>query len=157
MIDRQLLTDTVTDALKGTDLFLVDITVTPTNEITVSVDSKGTGVDIDRCLALTRRIEEVFDRDVEDYELEVGSAGITAPFKVKAQYDKNIGNPVEVVTRDGKKLHGTLIAVADDFSDCTVSVTKKIKEEGQKRPKNVDVPEIIPIANIKSIAYELKF
>ena len=156
MIDKELLIKTVNEALAGTDLFLVDTKVTPNNEITVTVDSP-TGVDIEQCLALNRRIEEVFDRDVEDYELEVGSAGLTAPFKVKAQYDKNIGNDVEVLTRDGRKLHGVLTAVADDFSECTVTVSKKVKEEGQKRPKVVEVPEVLPIANIKTITYEIKF
>lgn len=156
MIDKAKLTQVVEDAIKGTDLFLVDIKITPTNEITVTVDSTK-GVDIEQCLALTRTIEENFDRDVEDYELEVGSAGLTSPFKVKGQYDKNIGNPVEVVTRDGRKLHATLKAVADDFSSCTLSVTKKVKEEGQKRPKNVEVDEVLPIGDIKSIVYEIKF
>lgn len=156
MIDKQLLTETVTKALEGTNLFLVDIKVTPTNEITVTVDS-AEGVDIEQCLAITRAVEAAFDRDVEDYELEVGSAGLTSPFKVKGQYDKNIGNPVEVVTRDGRKLHGTLASVADDFSSCTVTVAKKIKEEGSKRPKTVEVPEVLPIDAIKSIVYEIKF
>ena len=158
MIDKVLLTQTVNDWLADKDLFLVDIKTTPNNEITVTIDSKGsTGVDIDQCLSLTRRIEEVFDRDVEDYELEVGSAGLTAPFKVKEQYDKNINNPVEVLTRDGRKLHGVLTAVAPDFSNCTVTITKKVKEEGQKRPVMVEVPEIFPIDMIKSIIYEIKF
>lgn len=156
MIDKAKLTQVVEDAIKGTDLFLVDIKITPTNEITVTVDSTK-DVDIEQCLALTRTIEENFDRDVEDYELEVGSAGLTSPFKVKGQYDKNIGNPVEVITRDGRKLHATLKAVADDFSSCTLSVTKKVKEEGQKRPKNVEVDEVLPIGDIKSIVYEIKF
>lgn len=156
MIDKNLLTRTVEDAIKDTGLFLVEIKVTPDNEITVTVDSNE-GVDIEQCLAVTRRVEEVFDRDVEDYELEVGSAGLTAPFKVKAQYDKNVGNPVEVLTRDGRKIHGTLKAVADDFSNCTVSYTKKEKVEGQKRPVAVETDEILPIDNIKSIVYEIKF
>lgn len=157
MIDKDLLTKTVEDAIADSDLFLVGIKVTPSNEITVTVDSNGPGVDIDECLAITRRIEEIFDRDVEDYELEVGSAGLTAPFTVKAQYDKNIGNPVEVLTRDGRKLHGTLTEVADDFSSCTVCVAKKVKEEGWKRPKTIEVPEQLPIADIKSIVYDLQF
>lgn len=156
MIDKQLLTQTVENAIKDTDLFLVDIKVTPSNEITVTVDSSK-GVDIEQCLEVTRRIEEVFDRDVEDYELEVGSAGLTSPFKVKGQYDKNIGNPVEVLTKDGRKLHGVLTAVSDDFTDCTVAVEKKVKEEGQKRPKIVQVDEVLPIAEIKKITYEIKF
>lgn len=157
MIDKELLGKTVDEAIADTDLFVVDITVTPANEITVTIDSEGPGVDIDECMAITRRIEEVFDRDVEDYELEVGSAGITSPLKVKAQYDKNIGNPVEVLTRDGRKLHGTLTGVADDFSSCTVCVAKKVKEEGWKRPRTVEIPEQLAIADIKSITYELKF
>lgn len=156
MIDKNLLAETVNEALAGTDLFLVDIKVTPNNEITVTVDSVE-GVDIEQCLEITRRIEETFDRDVEDYELEVGSAGLTSPLKVKGQYDKNIGNPVEVVTRDGRKIHGTLSAVADDFSNCTILVSKKIKEEGWKRPKTVETPVVFPIDSIKSIVYEIKF
>ena len=63
MIDKELLTRTVADAIAGTDLFVVDIKVTPANEITVEIDS-ATGVDIDACAAITRRIEDVFDRDV---------------------------------------------------------------------------------------------
>ena len=155
MIDKQLLTQTVTDAIKDTPLFLVDITVSRDNDIVVTVDSPE-GVDIEQCLAINRRIEEVFDREVEDYSLEVGSAGLTAPFKVIEQYKMNIGQPVEVLTRDGKKLHGTLKAVSDDFSNCTVAVPTKVKNEGDKRPRLVDVDTVIPIENIKSIACEIK-
>ena len=72
----------------GTDLFVVDIRISPDNVITVEVDSP-TAVDIDECAAITRKIEEKFDRDTEDYELEVGSAGITSDFKIRAQYTKN--------------------------------------------------------------------
>lgn len=73
MIDKDLLTATVNEAIEGTSLFLVDIDVRPGNTIVVEVDSTE-GVDIDQCVAITRKIEERFDRDVEDYELEVGSA-----------------------------------------------------------------------------------
>ena len=121
MIDKDLLRQTVEEAIQGTGLFLVDLTVSPANAIVVEVDS-AKGVDIDSCAALTRAIEARFDRDVEDYELEVGSAGLTAPFKVRAQYEKNIGNEVEVLTRDGRKFSGILTEVADDAF--TVAVTK---------------------------------
>jgi len=157
MIDKDLLIKTVENAIADTDLFVVDITVSPDNEITVTIDSEKSGIDIDECMDITHRIEAVFDRDVEDYELEVGSAGLTSPLKVKAQYVKNIGNPVEVLTRDGRKLHGTLTDVADDFSSCTVCVAKKVKEEGWKRPRNVEIPERLAISDIKSITYDLKF
>lgn len=156
MIDKQLLHKTIDEFMEGSDLFLVDLKVTPNNEITVTVDSTGS-MDIEQCLALTHRIEETFDRDVEDYELEVGSAGITAPFKVKEQYEKNIGNDVVVLTRSGKKLHGVLKSVSDDFESCVVTTFKKVKPEGQKRPVSVEEDIALPISDIKSITYDLKF
>lgn len=154
MIDKKLLTDTITDAIAGTDLFLVDVRVSPDNSIVVEVDSRN-GVDIDECVKLTRAIEARFDRDIDDYELEVGSAGLTAPFKVKEQYEKNIGNRVEALTRDGRKLRGTLTAVDDD--SFTLLVTTKVKEEGKKRPVEVEQPVSLKMADCKSVVYLIEF
>lgn len=154
MIDKELLTATIEKAIEGTDLFIVSVTVTPDNYITVEVDSPGS-VDIDTCAAITRCVCDTFDRDQEDYELEVGSAGLTAPFKVRGQYLKNIGNEVEVLTRDGRKLQGVLSAVGDN--DFTLSLTRKEKQPGQKRPVMVTVDETISMDNAKSVKYLLKF
>lgn len=162
MIDKTLLINTVKEALEGTDMFFVDARVTPSNEITVEIDS-ASGVDIDTCAAITRKIESVFDRDVEDYELEVGSAGLTSPFKVYGQYAKNIGNDVEVLTRDGRKIKGVLAAVApENPSDpCdvsfTVTVQTKVKEPGAKRPVLRDEPVELRAADCKSVKYLIKF
>jgi ribosome maturation factor RimP len=154
MIDKALLEQTVIEAMAGTDLFLVDITVGSDNRIVVEVDS-ATGVDIDICAAINRAIEAKFDRDVEDYELEVGSAGLTSPFKVRAQYEKNLGNEVEVLTRDGRKFSGVLTAVdADTF---TVEVPRKVKPEGAKRPVIEQQPETVAYANAKSVKYIINF
>ena len=120
----------------------------------MELDSE-TGIDIDTCADITRKIESVFDREVEDYELEVGSAGLTSPFKVKGQYLKNIGNEVEVLTADGRKFHGELTAVGDD--DFTVEVEKKVKEPGAKRPKMVKEPTTFNFDETKSVKYLIKF
>ena len=137
MIDKELLAKTVEEALAGTDMFVVDIRVSASNDITVELDSPD-GMDIDTCADITRRIESVFDRDIEDYSLEVGSAGLTAPFKVRGQYVKNIGNDVEILTRDGRKLRGVLTAVGPESETAditfTVEIPVKVKEEGAKRP-----------------------
>lgn len=162
MIDKELLSKTVADAITGTDLYVVDIAVRPGNEIVVELDSP-TGVDIDSCAAITRKIEEVFDRDVEDYELEVGSAGITSDFKVRAQYDKNLGNDVEILTKDGRKLHAVLTAVAEGAPadrtgiSFTIETTAKVKEPGAKRPVTKTVTETLCSDDIKYIRYDLKF
>ena len=76
MIDKDLLIKTVEEALEGSDKYLVAVTVSPADLINVEIDSDS-NVDIDTCARITRQIESVFDRDAEDYELEVGSAGLT--------------------------------------------------------------------------------
>ncbi len=154
MIDKQLLRSTVEEAIAGTDIFIVDITVSPSNSIVVELDSTS-GLDIDTCAAVTRKIEAVFDRDVEDYELEVGSAGLTAPFKVKGQYVKNIGNEIEILTRDGRKFHGKLVEVGDETF--TVEVAKKVKEPGAKRPVLVNEPITLGYDEAKKVNYLIQF
>lgn len=156
MIDKQLVYQIVEKKLEGTDCFPVEVTVSPDNRIVVEIDS-DTSVDIDICAAITRAIEADIDRDVEDYELEVGSSGLTAPFKIKRQYDKNIGNEVEVLTRDGRKLAGTLTAVNPDGSEFTVEVTRKVKEPGEKRPRMVAEPITLAVADCKYVKYSINF
>lgn len=154
MIDKKLLTEVVEAAIEGSSLFLVDIQVNPGNSIVVEIDS-AEGVDIDSCAAITRKIEEAFDRDIEDYELEVGSAGLTSPFKVRGQYEKNIGNEVEVLTTDGRKLKGTLTEVADETF--TIEVIRKVKEPGAKRPVEIAEPTIIDYIDTKYVKYLIQF
>lgn len=158
MIDKKKLTDIVSGYLEstGSDLFLVSVKVSSENIVTVTIDSP-TGVDIDRCVELTRFIEDHFDRDTEDYELEVGSAGITAPFTVAEQYYMNVGNDVEVLTRDGRKLRGVLTEVDDDCANIIVSIPAKVRNEGEKRPHIENVPTHLAVDDIKSIVRDLHF
>ena len=154
MIDKKLIEQTVAEALEGTDMFPVEVTVTPDNRIVVEVDS-ATAVDIDSCAALSRAIEEKLDREEEDFELEVGSAGLTSPFKVKAQFDKNVGNEVEVLTRDGRKFSGTLVETTPETF--TVEVARKVKKEGAKRPVVEMQPETLKYGDAKSVKYVINF
>lgn len=161
MIDKQLLIDTIQEAIADTDVFLVEVQVKPDNSIIVELDS-DTAVDIDTCADLTRRIEETFDRDVEDYELEVGSAGITSPMTVRAQFAKNVGNDVEILTRDGRKLHGVLTAVApgdpaDRDVDFTVEVLVRVKEPGMKKAEMRRQSVELSSGQCKYVRYDLKF
>lgn len=135
MIDKNAVANVVEAALAETDGFLVDVKVSKDNVVVVEIDSYS-GVSIDDCIALTRKIESEFDRDVEDYELEVGSAGLTAPFTAWKQYDKNIGNDVEVLTKDGKKLKGVLKSAGEE--EFVITISKKVKPEGAKRPVMVE-------------------
>lgn len=153
-MDIEAIREFVAGQLDGTEYYLVDLAVSKNNEIRVEIDS-AEPVDIDRCVELTRAIEEAFPRDVEDYELEVGSAGLTSPFKVRAQYEKNIGNRIDVVLRDGSKLLGTLTALGDN--GFTLVIPTKVRHEGAKRPVVEDIPREIPFADVKSAVYHLDF
>lgn len=154
MIDRDLLRTTVEKAIEGTDIYLVDLRVEPSNRIVVELDSQD-GMDIDSCSAVTKKIEAAFDREKEDYELEVGSAGLTSPFKVKQQYLKNLGKEIEVLTKDGKKYKGILTAV--NAGDYVVEVREKVKAPGEKRPKIVNTPVVINFDNTKSAKHVFTF
>lgn len=135
MINKQELIDVINTELEGSDIFLVEVKVSADNIIDVSIDSMGS-VTIDDCIALNNKVLDHFDRDVEDYELTVGSYGISDPFKVLQHYKKNMGGEVEVLTKDSKKLKGTLKDA--DEEGFTLTITKKVKLEGKKRPEMVD-------------------
>ncbi|MCI6986022.1 MAG: ribosome assembly cofactor RimP [Sodaliphilus sp.] len=135
MINKQELIDVINTELEGSDIFLVEVKVSADNIIDVAIDSMGS-VTIDDCIALNNKVLDHFDRDVEDYELTVGSYGISDPFKVLQHYKKNMGGEVEVLTTDGKKLKGTLKDA--DEEGFTLTITKKVKLEGKKRPEMVD-------------------
>ena len=154
MIDRNELQTFIEGQLKDTEYFLTDLKISPANEITVEIDSLTPG-DIEECVRLTRAIEEVFDRDVEDYELEVGTAGLTSPLKIRRQYDKYVGRDLEVLTSDGRKLHGTLRSVSDN--GIILSIQQKVKKEGSKKPV-IEATDIdLPFSLIKRAVYDLKF
>lgn len=154
MIDKKELEAFVEDQLKDTEYFLTDIKVSPSNEIIVEIDSLTPG-DIDECVRLTRAIEQHFDRDTEDYELEVGTAGLTSPLKVRRQYDKYLGQDLEVLTSDGRKLHGMLKSVNDE--GIILAVQHKVKKEGFKKPVMETSELDIPFSIIKKAVYDLKF
>ena len=102
MIDKGIVEGLVAEWLEGKDYFLVDVTVTPDDRIVVEIDH-AEGVWIEDCVDLSRFIESRLSRDEEDYELEVGSAGLGQPFKVVRQYVNHVGREVEVLTCDGRK------------------------------------------------------
>ena len=154
MIEKAVVTQLVEEHLQASNPYLVDVKIKPGNYIVVEIDSDDS-VSIDDCVALSQYIEAHLDRDVEDYELEVGSAGITSPFKVLRQYQKNIGNEVEMMLKSGSKKVGVLTAV--DLSGATISVEKKVKPEGAKRPVMVTEEENYPFEEIKYTKYLIRF
>ena len=154
MIQKDIITNLVISKLADTRYFLVDVTVSADNVIKVEIDAED-GVDIDFCVELNRFIEANFDREVEDYELEVGSAGLTSPFKVRRQYEKNLTKEVEVLESNGIKHEGLLVEVgADSF---VIEETKMMRKEGDKRKKAYTERVAFKYSEIKYTKYIINF
>ena len=103
----------------------------------------------------TMQMEDHLDREKEDFELEVGSAGLGQPFKVPQQYINFVGKEVEVLDADGQKVKGILKSV--DGNDFTVSVEEKVKVEGKKRPVKQEVDHIYQMDQVKYTKYLISF
>ena len=146
MIDKTELEKVINEALDGTKMYLVTLKVSKDNIIDVALDSDE-DITIDDCVAVNDAVLAAFDRDDEDYELTVGSYGISSPLLLPRQYRKNIGYEVEVLTADGRKLKGVL-ADADD-EGFTLTMTVKRKLEGKKRPELVEEQERFNYNDIK--------
>lgn len=151
MIDKDLIRQTIEEKLASTDCFLVSLSISGDNQIMVEIDSE-TSVDLDFCVELTRYIEQHFDRDVEDYSLEIGSYSITKPFVDRRQYRKNIGRKVEVLTEESRKIRGTLVAVDND--GFTLEIEEKELVEGQKRKKLVKKEITLLYSSVKQTKLE---
>ena len=154
MIDKNIVRDLVNQWLEDKEYFLVDVEVSADDKIVVEIDHAD-GVWIEDCVELSRFIADHLSRDDEDYELEVGSAGLGQPFKVEQQYLNFIGKDVEVLGADGKKVKGVLKAV--DGRNFTVSVQEKVKVEGKKRPEMQDIDHDYNMDEVKYCKYLIKF
>lgn len=154
MIAKEKIQEIVSEWLDGKEYFLVDIAVNADDKITVEIDHAD-GVWIEDCVELSKFIESHLNRDDEDYELEVGSAGLGQPFKVLQQFVNHVGKDVEVLAGDGRKYRGVLKeATTENF---TVAVPEKVKPEGAKRPKVVDTDHTWKYDEVKYCKYLITF
>ena len=154
MINKEVVKILVEEWLQGNDYFLVDEVFGADDRIIVEIDHAD-GVWIEDCAALSRFVQERLGEELDDYELEVGSAGIGHPFKVPQQYVNHIGKEVEVLTAEGIKVKGILKSV--DGETFVITVQEKQKQEGKKRPVMVDVDKTYNMNQIKYTKYLLSF
>lgn len=154
MIDKKQIIAIAERHLEQTDLFIVGCKITPSNEVELTIDSTAS-VDIEQCIALSRAIEAEMNRDEEDFELTVMSAGIGEPLVDLRQYRKLIGRSVEVVLKSGIKVLAKLDEVSDEA--LTLSYEEKQIVEGKKRKQLVTVTRTYPFEEIKQTVEYLDF
>ena len=154
MIETKKIIEAAERHLEGSDMFVVECTSTPGNEIELTIDS-DTSVGIDACAELSRAVEAQFDRDEEDFSLTVASAGIGSELKCLRQYRKLVGSTVEVLLTSGIKVLAKL-DTADD-QGITLSYEEKQAVEGKKRKQLVTVTRRYGFGEIKSAREWLDF
>ncbi len=113
--------------------FLVSAKVSGQNVINVFVD-KAVGISVRECLQISRYIENELDREIEDFDLSVSSPGLTNPFLVKEQYQKNKGKDIIVKLKSGEKVRGKLLDFNDDI---TLETGKKVKGKKEKKIEEI--------------------
>ena len=154
MIDIQKFRTIAESNLVDSELFVVDVKCSFSNEVEILIDS-DTVVSIDKCIDLSRKVEAEFDRELEDFELTVASSGIGQPLKVFRQYKKLIGKEIEIVLKSGIKMVALL---KDATEDClTVVYTEKVAVEGKKRKQEVEKEVEYKLEDIKSTIEYLDF
>lgn len=154
MITKEDIEKSVAKAINNLDYFLVEVKVVAGNKITVYIDSKE-GISIDACAKISKQIEADFDREQEDFELQVSSPGLGQPFKVAEQYSKNIDKGVRVVLKDGSTFEGKIESVEDD-SITIVSVHFE-KAPGQKKKVEKVLTNTFAMENIASTKLIISF
>ena len=154
MINKEIVKTLTEEWLQGNEYFLVDVNFVADDRIVIEIDHAD-GVWIEDCAELSRFLQERLGEELGEYELEVGSAGLGQPFKVAQQYINHIGDTLEVLQADGKKVQGVLKAV--DAPSFTITVQEKQKQEGKKRPVLVDVDKTYQMDEVKYAKYLLAF
>ena len=102
---------------------------------------------IDDCVRINRQLKDEFAGELDDYNVEVTSPGLTAPFEVIEQYEKYTGHKVEVLLKDGSKITGKLEEVAPD--GIKIEEKKRIKTDKNKK-KTIRETKAIKFEDIKS-------
>jgi ribosome maturation factor RimP len=139
--------------LEKPTLFLIDLTITESFKIIVTLDGDN-GVALQDCIDISRSIDSNLDREEHDFSLEVASAGVSSPLKHIRQYKKNVGRILQVET-DSINIEAKLVEANDDFivMEWEAREPKKIgkgKETVQKKQE-------IPYSEIKEAIVTITF
>ena len=152
MITKEQIIDLSSEALADSDRFVVDVTVSKSNVINLYIDADSS-VTIDHCVALSRFIESRLDREVEDYELSVSSAGIDYPLLKHRQLNKYIEKDLEITNNDGVKKLYKLLSFTEELlnvQEATVKMLGKLKKTVYAEPSELSfkyIKEIKPYIN----------
>lgn len=154
-MDAKTIREAIEPAVKERGCFIVGVDIEGDNDITLTVESKEGVVEMEDCAALSDQFHALFDQDKEDYSLTVTSAGLDRPFRVKEQFEKAVGDVVEVRFKGGRKLIGVLSSF--DGGNITLRYTLKEITERKKRKTDVEHEDAFSLSEINSVTPHIEF
>ena len=145
----------MTPVVESRGCFVVEVEVSPDNDITFTIEKSEGAVEMEDCIAVNNAFLDAFDRDVEDYSLTVTSAGLDQPLKVEAQFRKSIGTEVSVSLKGGRRLKGMLTAA--DREGIRLRYTASEAVEGKKKKVTVEHEDDFPFTQVNSVIPYIEF
>ena len=157
MISKSKVTELIDERIAELDngLFVVSLSISSRNSILVELDKHEGGVSVKDCISVSRNIEHNLDREEEDFELSVTSAGLDKGLRVFPQYKKNIGREVDVKLVDGVEINGTMIDATPE--QIVVQTTRKEKIEGKKKKEVIVEDHVLPMNKVKETKIVISF
>jgi len=135
--------------------FAVEVSLSASNDIKVHADLNEGHITLAQIKTISRAIESALGEASEEYAIEVSSPGMFSPFKVDAQYLKNLGREVVVKHTDGLKSKGKLAAY--DGTSITLERTERVPKPVGKGKMDQTIQTQIPLAELSSITLDFKF
>lgn len=164
MTPAEQIANFIDNSLEGTDCFLVEYKVKPTNNYKIFIDSDS-GFTLEKAISINRRIrkqvEEAALYPEGDYSLEVSSPGVDTPLKLHRQYVKNIGRKLEIelVDEEAMGLVGKLVEVNETciFIEESISKKKVLGRPANKKVEEEPIKVSIPFEDIKCAMVCIEF
>ena len=157
MISKKKVTRLVNERIEELDngLFIVNIHINTNNVIHVELDKHEGGVSVDDCIRVSRNVEHNLDREEQDFELSVSSAGLDKGLRVFPQYKKNIGRKVKVKLNEGGSIEGEMIDATPE--QIVVQTTRKERIEGKKKKETIVEDHTLKMDEIKEAKIVISF
>lgn len=157
MIAKKKVTELIDERMAELDsgLFIVALKISSNNIINVEIDKHEGNVSINDCMSVSRNVEHNLDREEQDFELHVSSAGLDKPLRVLPQFIKNIGRDVTVKLNNKSIETGELIQA--DEKGLTIRQEKRVKIEGTKKKEDIVEEKYFPMNEIKETKIVISF
>lgn len=137
--------------LEGTDIFIVNVKIKPTNNIKLFLDADS-GLSVEKSARVNRKLYHALEEAAlfpdGDFSLEVSSPGVDEPLGQYRQYLKNIGRTLMVTPAEGADVLGVLKEVSEE------KIVLEVKPQAKK--KETTLVEI-PFSMIKKAVVQIIF